>query len=209
MPAQLDAAEQPAQALSDFRHVTVELSGREGYNAAAVNGVWRFWKVLGGRLAFRRDAELEASGDGSPRSPEADVGGPVAVGGATFRLFLFYLPEVDAWLISDSADTLGSVAADCGPVGHGGADLGQHWRVWDGSDWREDRNIVAEVAHGGPRVAALDGLRVAAPRHADHGQRAQSQDPRRPREPEAHERRARAPESARLPRPARPHDITL
>lgn len=28
-----------------FKKVTVEISGREGYNSAAVNGVWYFWKA--------------------------------------------------------------------------------------------------------------------------------------------------------------------
>merc|ERR1740117_1017239 len=31
----------------EFREVEVDLSGREGYNAEAVNGTWLFWRVVG------------------------------------------------------------------------------------------------------------------------------------------------------------------
>lgn len=175
------------EAHTEFRHVTVELSGREGFNSIAVNGIWRFWRVKNGRLAFRRDVELqvepedveeEGCSDDST-SAGADTAakqrGTSQTGVATVRLFLFYTPQVDSWLISDSSDTSGSVTADCGPVGEG-EDFGNHWRIWDGEQWCEDRNIVVEVALGGPGFPNLKGLRVATA--ASTKQRAFSQEPR-------------------------------
>eukprot|EP00435_Cladocopium_sp_Y103_P053685 s1995_g17.t1 len=42
----------------EFKKVVVETSGREGYNSAALNGLWHFWKVKNGRLAFDREIQL-------------------------------------------------------------------------------------------------------------------------------------------------------
>lgn len=164
----------------EFRAVTVELSGREGFNAVAINGIWQFWLVRNGRLAFRREVEIEVerddiqetTGDGSTadreKSPDDEAAPTTSRGGsnrgvATVRLFLHYVPQVDSFLISDAADESGTVVADCGPVSASGEDLGQHWRVWDGERWREDRNIVAEVAFDGPQPPTLMGLRVIQP----------------------------------------------
>jgi hypothetical protein len=95
----------------------------------------------------------------------------------TARLFLYYSPQVDHWLISDSPEGGGSVTADCGPVGADGEDLGQHWRVWDGESWRQDRNIHSEVALGGLGFEHLKGLRIVQqPLKSRH--RAHSQEPR-------------------------------
>lgn len=203
---------------SEFRHVSVEITGREGYNALAVNGTWRFWRVRGGRLAFRRDADLEASdaegasGEEDDSEPEA-TSRPVREGcckrsGAhtTLQLFLHYAQQVDAWVITDAPDGLGNVVADCGPVVRG-ADLAQHWRVWDGEAWREDRNVVAEVDQGDPPPANLRGLLIvpglpasAAPLSARA--RAKSQDPR-PLVPDFR-LSARAPDAVKpLPTPRR------
>ncbi|CAE7293843.1 unnamed protein product [Symbiodinium sp. KB8] len=111
------------------------LTGREGHNAAAVNGLWYYWRVKGGRLAFQRQIVLpsaEEDGDDGP-SPQL------------LRLFLYYVPPTDAFVISDSCDaTVGSIMADCGPIGEG-MDLEQNWRVWDGGGWKEDRNVEAEI----------------------------------------------------------------
>lgn len=174
---------------SEFQHVTVELSGREGYNAVAVNGIWRFWRVRAGRLAFRRDAGLQVEPDnleeegcssedsgGATSDANAAAGrtGNGQSGTETIRLFLFYAPQVDAWLISDSANLSGSISADCGPVGDD-EDLGNHWRVWDGEKWRQDRNIVAEVSYGSSSISNLNGLRVVKPKQ--ERQRAASQEP--------------------------------
>ncbi|CAE7366027.1 unnamed protein product [Symbiodinium natans] len=41
-----------------YKTVTVELKGREGYNSSAVNGLWHYWRVKGGRLAFQREINL-------------------------------------------------------------------------------------------------------------------------------------------------------
>jgi len=182
-----------AEAHPEFRHITVELSGREGYNAIAINGIWRFWRVKGGRLAFRRDVELQVeaenieeeegcSDDSAVASAEAAAqrsGAADQTGVATVRLFLFYAPQVDSWLISDTPDSSGSVTGDCGPVGDD-EDLSNNWRVWDGERWCEDRNIVVEVALGcgvgAPAIPNLKGLRVV-PSNATR-QRACSQEPR-------------------------------
>ncbi|CAJ1396292.1 unnamed protein product, partial [Effrenium voratum] len=110
----------------EFRKVLVELTGREGYNAAAVNGKWHFWKVKSGRVAFQRELSLEGA------APEGAV--------PSLRLFLFYVPQTDTWIISDAPDASGSVVADCGPV-LGGTDLQQSWRVWDGDGWKEETGV--------------------------------------------------------------------
>jgi hypothetical protein len=157
----------------------VELSGREGFNSIAVNGVWKFWRVKNGRLAFRRDVELEAEGEdieeeGCSDDSANQTGGGQS-GSSTVRLFLFYASQVDSWLISTTSDASGSVTADCGPVGNG-EDLGSNWRVWDGERWCEDRNVNAEVALGSTAFPNLKGLRVVAAPGAK--QRAVSQDSR-------------------------------
>merc|ERR1719491_1222718 len=54
--------QQQPQQHPEFQRISVEISGREGYNAVAVNGVWSFWRVNSGRLAFRREVELEVDG---------------------------------------------------------------------------------------------------------------------------------------------------
>lgn len=210
----LGGAATEGEAPPELRRVAVELSGREGYNAAAVNGVWRFWAVRGGRLAFHREVELQAEDDedtaedaeegiASPSSRAARAEGSVAAGEkAAVRLHLFYLPQVDSWLISDTPDTSGSVVADCGPVA-GGEDLGQHWRVWDGEAWREDRNILAEVALGGPPPPSLQGLRVvpvAPTRPRAHSLETRPPPPPVPRAPPT----GRPPDSARHLRTPRP-----
>ncbi|CAJ1423392.1 unnamed protein product [Effrenium voratum] len=128
----------------EFRKVLVELTGREGYNAAAVNGKWHFWKVKSGRVAFQRELSLEGA------APEGAV--------PSLRLFLFYVPQTDTWIISDAPDASGSVVADCGPV-LGGTDLQQSWRVWDGDGWKEDLNISVELSV--PESMSLSGLCVA------------------------------------------------
>lgn len=179
--------EKESEAPQELKQISVELSGREGFNALAVNGVWRFWKVKGSRLAFRRDAELQADQDDgedaeapSPRETQTagNEGGGRTV---TVRLYLFYLPQADAWLVSDTPDGSGNIVADCGPVA-GAEDLGQHWRVWDGETWKQDRNISAEIFLGGPSPPMLQGLRVvpAAPTRASPRVRAHSQETRPP-----------------------------
>lgn len=229
-------AEPEAEPAAELRQVSVELRGREGYNAAAVNGIWRFWRVRGGRLAFTRDVELRVERDdvevtseidedaddvdgqgrrrrcGGSKGLEEDGGGGSqnTTGGATtgvarVRLFLYFVPQLDTWLISDAPDcgsggTSGTVAADCGPVGKDGTDFCQLWRVWDGEAWREDRNIVAEVAWGGPKPPNIQGLRAEP--WLSLRQRAQSQEPHaRPvHEPRGH---PHAPQSARTKRTPR------
>eukprot|EP00927_Polykrikos_kofoidii_P016528 TRINITY_DN17481_c0_g1_i2.p1 TRINITY_DN17481_c0_g1~~TRINITY_DN17481_c0_g1_i2.p1 ORF type:complete len:381 (+),score=33.00 TRINITY_DN17481_c0_g1_i2:127-1269(+) len=150
-----------SDALAEYSRVAVELSGRAGYNDAAVNGSWKFWRIYGGRLAFRRDTEVEVLGSDDPElencNGEGDSRETVSCM-VIIRLFLFYQPHVDAWLISDALEE-GNVAADCGRVGLG-EDLDQHWRVWDGTHWKQDRNVVARVVYDGPAPASLQGLRV-------------------------------------------------
>lgn len=158
-------AEAELSTAPEYQNITVELAGREGYNAVALNGLWRFWRVRNGRLAFWRDAEFRLQGDevqaiasGANDACGIEDGERAAV--ATVRLFLLYMPRVDSWIVSDAPDCTGSVAADCGPVGDG-EDLEQPWRVWDGSStWREDRNVTAAVSFGGASPAGLRGLRV-------------------------------------------------
>eukprot|EP00929_Paragymnodinium_shiwhaense_P080866 TRINITY_DN42213_c0_g2_i1.p1 TRINITY_DN42213_c0_g2~~TRINITY_DN42213_c0_g2_i1.p1 ORF type:complete len:312 (+),score=29.09 TRINITY_DN42213_c0_g2_i1:89-1024(+) len=152
---------------SEFRKITVEISGRCGYNAEAVNGCWRFWRVRGNRLAFLRDLDLDGPSDDVGLDELAPSGPMDALDVACqkasrtrLRLFLYYHSHVDAWVISDSPDAAGSICADCGPVA-GDDDLGQHWRVWDGEGWKEDRNIVSEIVLDGPMPANLQGLRLA------------------------------------------------
>lgn len=173
----------------EFKHVTVELIGREGFNAIAVNGIWRFWRVKSGRLAFCRDVDLDEEDDDieeegcSDDSAIASVDATVNRAGhsrkatpQSVRLYLFYASQVDSWLISDAPDASGSVTADCGPVGSE-EDLGNIWRVWDGERWCEDRNIEVEVALGGPGFPNLKGLRLISLPPAVPKQRAASQDP--------------------------------
>lgn len=131
----------------ELKHITVEISGREGFNSAAVNGLWNFCGVRHGRLAFFRDAEV--CGGSEPEDGED----------AVLRLFLHYVPEVDNWLISDVPDLSGTVVADCGPVGRG-SDLQQRWRVWDEDGWREDENVVVKVDLGSSPPGNLRGLAV-------------------------------------------------
>lgn len=150
----------------EFKNVTVELSGREGYNAVAVNGIWRYWRVKNGRLAFQRTIHLsdeqnayqeEGCSDDSA-APQSECKATGDNQASSIRLFLFYMPPVDSWVISDAPNGTGSVTADCGPVGS--EDLGNHWRIWDGEQWSEDRNVVVEVSLGGPGFPNLKGLRV-------------------------------------------------
>lgn len=217
--------ESDAEVQDEFRSITVELSGREGFNGTAINGIWRFWRVRNGRLAFRREVEFEVERDDIQEATDAhaettgadgtagvqedvDTGAtPCSSRGgnrgvATVRLFLFYMPQVDTWLISDAADGSGTVVADCGPVYTSGEDLGQHWRVWDGDMWREDRNITAEVAYGGPQPPTIKGLRVLQPatlpppRAPSQRTRAHSQESRRGAAP-AYALEPQAPLSAR------------
>jgi len=148
----------------DFRRVSVEISGREGYNDLAVNGVWSFWRVCCGRLAFVRDVTLDAEGSGAEHEDDEEGKGQRGDerhrgGNDGIRLFLHYSSQVDAWLISDSPSSSGCILADCGQT-VGGHDMEQHWRVWDGDSWMEDRNIRAEVLVSGPPPVALQGLRV-------------------------------------------------
>jgi len=144
-PGQLAKAAKPKvnDALGqEFKKVTVEITGREGYNSAAVNGVWYFWKVKNGRLAFNREIQLdtlEAVDEESDTSPRRETPSPQVL-----RLFLFYVVQTDAWIISDAADFSGNVIADCGPCQEG-SDFDQTWRVWDGDGWKEDDNISAEI----------------------------------------------------------------
>lgn len=173
------------EAHSEFRHVTVELYGREGFNSIAVNGIWRFWRVKDGRLAFRRDvkvegedAEEEGCSDDTVAATTAKQAGSGQPRTASVRLFLFYSSQVDSWLISDSPDTSGTVTSDCGPVGNG-EDLSNNWRIWDGERWSEDRNVHAEVALGSESVPNLKGLRIIS--LPGTKQRAASQDGRAPR----------------------------
>mmetsp|Transcript_30158 Transcript_30158/g.70375 ORF Transcript_30158/g.70375 Transcript_30158/m.70375 type:complete len:285 (-) Transcript_30158:17-871(-) len=137
--------------------VTVELCGREGFNEAAVNGVWRFWRVEAGRLAFKRQVHIVPDEPDSPGLGEGD-----ATAEAEITLYLRYVPEVDAWVVTDSARGDGDVLADCGPIGRDGEDLGQHWRVYDGSSWAEDTNILAEVSFPDSVNGGLSTLRVPA-----------------------------------------------
>lgn len=157
-----------------YKKVTVMLTGREGHNAAAVNGLWYYWRVKGGRLAFQRQIVLpsaEEDGDDGP-SPQL------------LRLFLYYVPPTDAFVISDSCDaTVGSIMADCGPIGEG-MDLEQNWRVWDGGGWKEDRNVEAEIRVPDTLPLSMSGLRVAAPPSTARGQRTGGrQEPPLPRAP--------------------------
>lgn len=110
---------------------------------------------------------------------------------AKVRLYLFYVPRIDMWLISDAPDMSGSIAADSGPVGSD-IDLGQNWRVWDGETWSEDRNIVVEIVVGDPAPVGLKpgGLCVAAATPSVASRRAKSQEP-------SSRRDAREPRSAR------------
>jgi len=176
----------------EFRTVTVEISGRSGYNTAAINGVWNFWRIIGGRLAFSRDAEVQVEhsavvGEGNDELVEDDEEEVKA----KVRLYLFYVPRIDMWLISDAPDMSGSIAADSGPVGSD-IDLGQNWRVWDGETWSEDRNIVVEIVVGDPAPVGLKpgGLCVAAATPSVASRRAKSQEP-------SSRRDAREPRSAR------------
>lgn len=194
------------EAHAEFHNITVELSGREGYNSIAVNGIWRFWRVRCGRLAFLRDVEMpmveDYCSDPSTAVASADVQAAGSRPGvATIRLYLFYLQQVDSWIISDTPDSSGSITADCGPVGNGN-DLDNHWRIWDGGRWCEDRNVVAEVALGGPGFPNLKGLRVM--QLPPVKQRAMSQEPRTavPRAPSSE----RPQDSARPRRHPRPTD---
>jgi len=168
----------------EFRGITVDISGREGYNMLAVNGVWNFWDVRSGRLCFTRDVEMppapiDTDDDASPSSGDAErrdeaieeFGSSAhrsSVGAERsrrreaeplmVRLYLHYAAQVDAWIISDSVDMSGTVVADCGPTR--GRDLEQPWRVWDGEGWREDRNIVMNLNVGSPPPPGLEGFRL-------------------------------------------------
>jgi len=134
----------------EFRHVSLAITGRSGYNESAINGTWHFWCVRAGRLAFRRVVELP--GDSAEQA-------------VSLRLYLQYVPDFDAWLMGDSVDGSGSVIADC-ICAKGEPDLQQPWRVWDGDAWCEDRNVEVEVMSeqtgDGADVATpqLKGLRV-------------------------------------------------
>lgn len=176
----------------EFHGVAVELTGREGYNATAVNGTWDFWSVKNGRLAFRREVLVdtgeedrstplhESGSESDARQPDADAAGSSAPAAQTaVRLFMVYVQKTDTWIIADSPDTSGCVVADCGPVGEAD-DLGQNWRVWDGEGWKEDLNITAQIMVDDSMPQRLRGLRVMP-----HGStqanphRAKSQDGRR------------------------------
>mmetsp|Transcript_71395 Transcript_71395/g.167259 ORF Transcript_71395/g.167259 Transcript_71395/m.167259 type:complete len:255 (+) Transcript_71395:57-821(+) len=152
-----------------YKSVSVELSGREGYNSGAVNGRWHFWRVKGGRLAFQRELRLSdeeedaASPSGSDSTKETDEPKTPKAGGASspslLRLFLYYVPQTDAYVISDASDATGSIIADCGPV-EAGVELEQNWRVWDGDTWKEDWNVTAEILAPESAAAMMSGLRV-------------------------------------------------
>lgn len=167
----------------EYRAITVELQGRVGYNALAVNGVWRVWRVRAGRLAFFRDAEFQMDPSEHTEHTEAGgvAGGEAAAtqrGLATVRLYLFYMQPVDSWVISDTPGITGSIVADCGPVGQK-QDLAQAWRVWDGeSKWCEDGNITAEIALGGPVPPGLQGLQLVRVERGAARPRAHSHDAR-------------------------------
>lgn len=205
-------AEHRLEEWSEFIGVTVDIHGRAGYNSAAINGLWRFWKVQHGRLGFRRDADLQAAVDDgavAQAAEEATAAGRLQAEGGTrttLRLYLFYLPQADSWVISDASDGSGSIAADCGPVGACN-DLGQHWRVWNGGGWREDRNVVAQVSLGGAAPSSLRGLRPALPAQSAARSRAHSQGSRMAACEIYGAGGGRAPESARRPRLPRPHDL--
>lgn len=149
--------------------MSVETFGRDGYNAVAVNGEWSFWRVKNGRLAFRREVELEvdvSDGEDEELEHRGEAASQSSRGGdsrgtalISVRLFLFYMPQVDMWVISDGPDTTGTVVADCGPVLRD-PDLSQHWRVWDGEAWLEDRNVQVEVHLPDPAPVNLRGLTV-------------------------------------------------
>jgi len=156
----------------EFRNVAVELAGREGYNAAAVNGTWIFWNVKNGRLAFRREVLVDigeeeksdtlhepGSVSNAPNPDDVALSSPARVAQTAVRLFLVYVQKTDTWIISDSADSTGCVVADCGPVGKAD-DLDQNWRVWDGEGWKEDRNITARILVDDSLPQRLSGLRV-------------------------------------------------
>jgi len=190
----------------DFKKVCVEIEGREGFNSKAVNGIWRFWKVKSGRLAFRREVRVESPeeeelNDADDRNEAIAETSCAEPRRSTDRicLFLHYVPKTDAWIISDAPDTSGCVLADCGPVGKA-MDLEQVWRVWDRDGWKEDRNILAEVKTDDRASSRISGLRLmpsgaqAAPL-SSRG-RAASQD--------VHYPEPTAPASARLPNTARP-----
>lgn len=143
----------------EFKKVVVEISGRDGYNSAALNGVWHFWKVKNGRLAFDREIQLrEEADEDSDASPKRDLEEDVKI----LRLFLFYVPQTDAWIISDAPDLAGNVIADCGPLNEG-KDLEQIWRVWDGDGWKEDHNISAEIIGASELTCLTAGLALGQP----------------------------------------------
>lgn len=186
---------------TEFQRVTVDISGRSGYNAAALNGEWIFWKVIGDRLAFTREAEVQVEksavlglDENEPQSDTVSNGegeADTTEVAAKVLLFLFYVPKIDMWLVSDAPGMSGSIAADCGPVGTD-IDLGQNWRVWDGETWSEDLNIVVEICIGDPAPTGLKpgGLRVGITPPAGATRRAKSQEGSSRRE-------SRQPNSAR------------
>merc|ERR1711920_561703 len=91
--------------------------------------------------------------------------------------------------MGDTVDGTGDVLADCGPVESTSSDFADFWRVWDGENWREDRNITTEVILGDPPPPGINGLRVdSAPSCASiptRQARASSQEPAVNRQPES------------------------
>jgi len=209
-----DPTVQALETREDFQRVQLQLRGREGYNAMGVNGVWAFWRVHNGRLAFARDVELQVpasnlqvTSDSAEHNTSLEIEDQLSSeqqAKVKLRFFLFYLEQLDTWVISDSVGRSGSVIADCGPVGRNCQDLDQYWRIWDGQQWTEDRNVVAEVQMGGPMPLGLQGLRVVP--KLPLRSRASSQEPRARgkllQEPQISSARSSIPESARTVRSA-------
>jgi hypothetical protein len=142
-----------------FSAVSIQVQNREGINSEAVNGTWKYWKVVNGRLAFFREIteepqNAEAEEDAAPEAEDV-TGKSLTV----HRLYLFYERILDMWLISDTGSIEGVIVADCGPVTDE-TDLEQIWRVWGGDGWQPDERVTATVVVDGPPSEMLEGLRV-------------------------------------------------
>eukprot|EP00913_Durusdinium_trenchii_P018691 g17565.t1 len=136
----------------EFKKILVDITGREGFNAVALNGLWHFWKVKSGRLAFQREIQLN-----SPDMPRSDE-------------------EAESEEV-DAPDFSGNVIADCGPSE--GMDFDQIWRVLQSveqklaelkevfHDWRQENlhqfENVMRCIDGGPGLRHRISLNNLAP----------------------------------------------
>jgi len=106
-----------AGVVDDNDGLRVVLSGRCG-TMSSLNGTYFPAGCCNGRRAFRAEAN----------------------GGRS--LFLYYLRASDSWAIGRQLGDE-AVYADCGPTGN--HNLGQIWRVWDGSNWMDDPKMQAST----------------------------------------------------------------